>query len=115
MKNRFLGSLAILTLALAGVFTVSVQAQTTDEGSGPSEQPSAPMEIGQPQSAPPPPEQAQPGQPSEPGQVPQMEPEAQPGGPSGEGPAKTDQGGRSSRSSGAGRSHGLVGLEFYPD
>src|ERR1019366_8635210 len=98
MKNRFIGSLAILALALAGVFTVSVQAQTTDEGSGPSEQPGAPMEIGQPQ-APPPGQQAHPGQPSEPGQGPQMEPEsqpnvpeAQPGGPSGEGPAKVDQG-----------------------
>src|ERR1017187_10086050 len=54
MKNRFIGSLAILALALAGVFRVSVQAQTTDEGSGPSEQPGAPMEIGQPQAPPPP-------------------------------------------------------------
>jgi hypothetical protein len=107
MKSKFIGSLAILTLALAGIFTASLQAQTTDEGSGPSEHPSAPMEIGQPQSAPPPPGQA--GQPSGPGQAgpgqggpgqgpqtgpegqPNM-PEAQPGGPSGEGPAKVDQG-----------------------
>ncbi|MFZ0420135.1 MAG: DUF6600 domain-containing protein [Candidatus Sulfotelmatobacter sp.] len=104
MRNRFTGSLAILALALAGVFTAGVQAQTTDEGSGPSEQPSAPMEIGQPQAPPPPPAQVQPGQPSGPGQAgpgqgPQMQPEgqpnmpeAEPGGPSGEGPAKVDQG-----------------------
>src|SRR5580700_6449521 len=98
MKNRFIGSLAILTLALAGVFTASVQAQTTDEGSGPSEQPSAPMEMGQPQPPPPPAQDAQPGRPSAPGQgpdagqSPQIEPDAQPGGPSGEGPAKVDQG-----------------------
>src|SRR5580704_2104322 len=98
MKNRFIGSLAILTLAGAGVFTASLQAQTTDEGSGPSEQPSAPMEMGQPQAPPPPPQDAQPGRPSAPGQGPNagqsppIEPEAQPGGPSGEGPAKVDQG-----------------------
>ena len=98
MKNRFIGSLAILALAVAGVFTASIQAQTTDEGSGPSEQPSAPMEMGQPQPPPPPAQDAQPGRPSAPGQgpdagqSPQIEPEAQPGGPSGEGPAKVDQG-----------------------
>jgi hypothetical protein len=98
MKNRFIGSLAILILAVPGVFTASLQAQTTDEGSGPSEQPSAPMEIGQPQPPPPPAQDAQPGRPSAPGQrpdvgqSPQLEPEAQPGGPSGEGPAKVDQG-----------------------
>jgi hypothetical protein len=99
MKNRFIGSLAIFTLAVAGVFTASLQAQTTDEGSGPSEQPSAPLETGQPQPPPHPPDQdAQPAQPSAPGQgpdagqSPQIEPEAQPGGPSGEGPAKVDQG-----------------------
>ena len=59
MKNKFIGSLAVLTLVLAGVLTVSVRAQTTEEGNGPSEQPSAPDGNGQPQSAPPPP----PGQP----------------------------------------------------
>ncbi len=96
MKNKFVGSLTILILAFAGL-TISLQAQTTDEGSGPSEQPSAPMEMGQPQSAPPPPPQAgQPGQPPQPGQGaqqgPPMEREAQPGGPSGEGPARVDQG-----------------------
>jgi hypothetical protein len=45
MKNRLIGSLAVLTLLLAGV--VSLRAQTTQEGPGPSEQPSAPMEVGQ--------------------------------------------------------------------
>ncbi|MGC2258672.1 MAG: DUF6600 domain-containing protein [Candidatus Sulfotelmatobacter sp.] len=102
MKNRLIGRLAILTLALAGAFAVTVRAQTTDEGSGPSEQPGAPMEMGQPQSAPPPdagspppPGQQSPsGQSPQlgPGQTPQMEPPAQPGEPSGEGPAKVDQG-----------------------
>ena len=82
MKNRFIASLAVVTLALAGALSVSVQAQTTEEGPGPSEQPSAPMEMGQPQSP----------QPPQYGQQPQAGGEAQPGGPSGEGPAKTDQG-----------------------
>jgi len=54
---------------VAGVLCLSVRAQTTEEGPGPSEQPSAPMEIGQAQPA-----------------------EAQPGGPSGEAPAKSDLG-----------------------
>ena len=45
MKNRFMASLAVLTLVFAGVLTL--RAQTTDEGPGPSEQPSAPMEVGQ--------------------------------------------------------------------
>src|SRR5258708_30130161 len=76
MKNNFMASLSVLILALAGALSVSVQAQTTDEGSGPSEQPSAPMEIGQTQSGPQAPPDA----------------EAQPGGPSGEAPAQTDQG-----------------------
>ncbi len=78
MKSRFIASLAVLTLALAGVFSISALAQTTEEGPAPSDQPSAPMEIGQmgqDQAGP----QAQPT-------------EAQPGGPSGEAPAKTDQG-----------------------
>src|ERR1039458_8595468 len=70
MKNRFIGSLAILALALAGVFTVSVQAQTTDEGSGPSEQPSGPMEFGQRQRPPPPGHRAGPGHPPAPGRAP---------------------------------------------
>jgi len=61
--------------------SVGAIAQTTEEGPGPSEQPSAPMETGQAgpsaQSS-----QAQDAQPTE----------AQPGGPEGEAPAKTDQG-----------------------
>jgi hypothetical protein len=93
MKSRFIATLAVLTLALAVAFSSSAQAQTTQEGPGPSEQPSAPMEIGQSQPAQPP----QPGRPPQPGQPqagqpPQVGDEAQPGGPSGEGPAKTDQG-----------------------
>ncbi|MGA9552538.1 MAG: hypothetical protein WBR30_09810, partial [Candidatus Sulfotelmatobacter sp.] len=61
MKNKIIRCFAVLTLAVVGVFTVSVLAQTTEEGKGPSEQPSAPMEIGQPQLAPAPP----PGQPGQ--------------------------------------------------
>jgi len=100
MKYRLISRSAILALALAGAFTIQVLAQTTDEGSGPSEQPSAPMEIGQPRSAPPPSgPRDQGGQPAQAGQRPELEPqgqpgvpEAQPGGPSGEGPARVDQG-----------------------
>ncbi|MFZ3191274.1 MAG: DUF6600 domain-containing protein [Candidatus Sulfotelmatobacter sp.] len=104
MKNKIIRCFAVLTLAVVGVFTVSVLAQTTEEGKGPSEQPSAPMEIGQPQLAPapppgqpgqagPPPQPGQPqGGPPQPGQPPQMGEEGQPIGPSGEGPAKVDQG-----------------------
>jgi hypothetical protein len=97
MKNRLIASFAVLALAFAGALTISVHAQTTDEGAGPSEQPSAPMEMGQPQALPqqpgmpPQPRQPQAGPPPQPGQPP-MEGEAQPGGPSGEGPAKVDQG-----------------------
>jgi FecR protein len=95
MKNRVLSGIAILAFATASSFTMAAWAQTTDEGSGPSEQPSAPMEIGQPRA----PEQAPP-----PGQMqgqyqggPNAQggpdsAEAQPGGPSGEAPAKVDQG-----------------------
>jgi FecR protein len=93
MKDRFIATVAVLTLALAVVFSTSAQAQTTQEGPGPSEQPSAPMEMGQgqpaqPPQAGPPPQPAQP----QPGRPPQLGEEAQPGGPSGEGPARTDQG-----------------------
>src|SRR5580700_9784355 len=89
MKNRLAATSAILSLVLVGALSVSVQAQTTQEGAGPSEHPSAPMEMGQPQATQPPP----PGQPpQQPGQPPQLGREAQPGGPSGEGPAKIDQG-----------------------
>ncbi len=93
MGNRFIASFAVLALALAGLFSISLQAQTTEPGPGPTEQPNAPMEIGQPQA----PQATQPGQPPQPGQPqagqpPQVGEEAQPGGPSGEGPAKTNQG-----------------------
>jgi hypothetical protein len=84
MKSRFLNSFAILTLALAGAFSIGALAQTTDEGPGPSEQPSAPMEMGQ--------EQAGPQAPPSDGKPDAGIPEAQPGGPTGEGPAKTDMG-----------------------
>src|SRR6202044_3035346 len=94
MKNRFLASFGILGLILAGFLGVGARAQTTDEGKGPSEQPSAPMEIGQqqepqnPQAGPPP----QPGSPQGgPGQAGPMG-NAEPGGPSGEGPAANDHG-----------------------
>jgi hypothetical protein len=89
MKNQLIETLAILVLAVAGVLSMGAFAQTTDEGSGPSEQPSAPMEIGQDQ-----PYDSQ----SMDAQSPDMNDsnaqptEAQPGGPSGEAPARTDQG-----------------------
>jgi hypothetical protein len=98
MKNRFLASWAILTMVLPAAFCISMQAQTTEQGPGPSEQPSAPMEMGQSQPAPPQSGQPlQPGRPPQPGQSqagqpPQLGEEAQPGGPSGEDAAKTDQG-----------------------
>jgi hypothetical protein len=90
MKNPFIRILAVLVLALAGALMLRAQTPTTEPGNGPSEQPDAPMEMGQPQAPPP-----QAGQPPEPGQQPGQPPqmgEAQPGGPYGEGPAKTDQG-----------------------
>src|SRR5579864_2774103 len=91
MKNRLAGRFAILALSLSGALSIGALAQTTEEGPGPSEQPSAPMEIGQVQG---PDSQPQ-------GQGPDSQPyddsnaqptEAQPGGPSGEAPARTDQG-----------------------
>jgi FecR protein len=97
MKHKIAPLSVLLTLAFAGVLTVAAQTPTPDDGKGPTEQPSAPMEMGQPQAGPP----QQPGQPPYPGQPPQAGPgqpgpgqgeEAQPGGPSGEEPAKTDQG-----------------------
>ena len=62
MKSKFIASVAVFTLALAGALTIHVQAQTTQEGTGPSEQPSAPMEIGQDKSAQP--AQAEPARPA---------------------------------------------------
>ena len=88
VKNRFIKSFAVLILALAGAFAISTQAQTTEEGPGPSEQPSAPMEVGTPQ----PPHPPRAGQAPQPGQPPEMGEETQPDGPSGEGPAKIDKG-----------------------
>ena len=103
MKNRFISSFAVLALALSGALSISAPAQTTDESPAPSDQPSAPMEIGQE-----PPNYSQPnngqmGYP-QPGEAPgpnagpnespnEAQPsEAQPGGPEGEAPAETDQG-----------------------
>jgi len=86
MKSRLVPSLAVLMLAFSSAFSVSVLAQTTEEGTGPTEQPSAPMEMGQggPSMQEPagPQNQSDDAQPTE----------AQPGGPEGEEPAKTDQG-----------------------
>src|ERR1700693_5355297 len=79
MKSKLIASFAVLTLALAGALSITGLAQTTQEGPGPSEQPSAPMEMGQIK-------------PAHPAQPPKMLEEAQPGGPSGEAAAKTDQG-----------------------
>src|SRR5258708_22978225 len=78
MRSRFIASLAVLGLAMS----VGAFAQTTEEGTGPSEQPSAPMEMGQ----------SGPSAPSSDGQSDAQPTEAQPGGPEGEEPAKTDQG-----------------------
>jgi len=70
MKNRFIATSAVLALALAGVFSLSALAQTTEESPAPSDQPSAPLETGQPQ----------------------VEDQPDANTPSGEGPAQTDQG-----------------------
>ena len=45
--KRFISRLAVLTVALSGSLALSALAQTTQEGPAPSDQPSAPMEIGQ--------------------------------------------------------------------
>src|SRR5260370_955273 len=88
MKKRFLAGFAILALALSGALSIRAMAQTTEESSAPSDQPSAPMEIGQSNST-----DAQPDAQSMDTQPSDAQPtEAQPGGPSGEAPAKTDQG-----------------------
>jgi hypothetical protein len=83
MKNRFIGRFAVITLALSGALSISALAQTTEEGPAPSDQPSAPMEMGQ--SGPP-------SQPSDARPTDAQPTDAQPGGPEGEAPAKTDQG-----------------------
>ncbi len=88
MKYQSLSRFAILTLALVAWFGLSTFAQTTDETSAPSDQPSAPMEMGQPQGPVAPPSGAVPD-----AQYNQTPPtQAQPGGPTGEEPAKTDMG-----------------------
>jgi FecR protein len=86
MKNRFLAGIAILALIFAGVLCVSAGAQTTDEGKGPSEQPSAPMEVGVPQG----PQNPQAGPPPQPGAPPPGYPQAGPpqGGPGQGGPGQ---------------------------
>ena len=82
MKEKFIATLTVLTLAFAAALPICVQAQTTTEGPGPSEQPSAPMEMGQ----------IKPDRTAQPTQTPKLPEEAQPGGPSGEAAAETDQG-----------------------
>jgi len=77
MKNRFLAGCAIVALMIAGVLCAGVRAQTTDEGNGPSEHPSAPMEGGTPQAT----QNPQAGPPLQPGQQPGQPGEAEPGGP----------------------------------
>jgi hypothetical protein len=98
MKTKFISSFATIMLVLAGS-GFSLWAQSTEETPAPSDQPSAPMEMGQPappqQPAPPPPPppgQAPPNGQPQAGPPPQNMPEAQPGGPSGEGPAQMKQG-----------------------
>jgi len=98
MKHQFLSRFAVLTLALVGWFGLSALAQTTDEGPAPSDQPSAPMEVGQPQGPEAPPNgpgpDAQNPNAQNPGAQNNQAPPtaAQPGGPTGEEPAKTDMG-----------------------
>ncbi len=87
MKSKFLANFAILTLALTGAFSIGALAQTTEESPAPSDQPSAPMEMGQSGGLAPLPNGPSNGQPTD-----AQPTEAQPGGPEGEGPAKTDQG-----------------------
>lgn len=96
MQNRFFAKFAVLIFALSSAVSVSA-AQTTEEGSGPTEQPSAPMEIGQQQpgqqqSTRPPQSPGQPGRPQA-GQPPMGPPgDDESDGPSGEGPASTAKG-----------------------
>src|ERR1017187_709642 len=87
MKNRFIASLAVLALGLSGALSINALAQTTDEGPAPSDQPSAPMEIGQAGPTAQPDGEPMDAQPSD-----AQPTEAQPGGPTGEAPAQTDQG-----------------------
>src|SRR5262252_6103010 len=86
MKSRWVENTAILVLALSGALSIGAMAQTTEPGPGPTEQPDAPMEIGQ---APGPDSQPYDSQDQDRDAQPT---EAQPGGPSGEAAATTDQG-----------------------
>lgn len=104
MKQQSLLQGFCFTLMLVTALGLSASAQTTDEGPGPSEQPSAPMEVGQPhpnvQSSnidssgqvtdPQNPDNSAGAQGDVQNGVPPTE--AQPGGPTGEEPAKTDMG-----------------------
>ena len=101
MKSRFIARLAVLAVVLSGALSISALAQTTDEGPAPSDQPSAPMEIGQEPGPNEQPNYSQPrdGQMGYPqagdaadGENDAQPTEAQPGGPEGEAPAQTDQG-----------------------
>ncbi len=89
MKNKLIGNFAVLVLGFSSALSVGAFAQTTDPGPGPSDQPNAPMEVGQDQ-----PQEPQAAEPQGPDiQEADAQPtEAAPGGPSGEAPAKTDQG-----------------------
>ncbi|HEV2467960.1 MAG TPA: DUF6600 domain-containing protein [Candidatus Sulfotelmatobacter sp.] len=90
--KKLTGKFAVLILGLSCALSLSAFAQTTDEGPGPSEQPSAPTEVGQPQ---PPDGQSPDSQQmdsSDAGDPNAAPTEAQPGGPTGEAPAQTDQG-----------------------
>lgn len=89
MKSA-IAKFAILILALSGALSIGTFAQTTDDGPGPTEQPSAPMEIGQVQDQGQDQDQDQDSQPYDESDA--KPTEAQPGGPSGEAPATTDQG-----------------------
>jgi hypothetical protein len=92
MKSRVFWKLAVVTLALASAFSLSAFAQTTDPGPGPSEQPSAPMEVGTPQTPEAPPSVTPDTQPNAAQPGANAPAEVQPGGPTGEAPAKTDLG-----------------------
>ena len=48
MRNAFIAKFAVIALALSGAFSIGARAQTTEEGPALSDQPSAPMEMGQP-------------------------------------------------------------------
>src|SRR5260370_35138254 len=52
MKNALIAKFAVIALALTGAFSVGARAQTTEEDPAPSDQPSAPMEMGQPDESP---------------------------------------------------------------